>query len=248
MVLTPAIANLAYDDVHIETPDHRRLHGWYLEAKDAKGTLLFLHGNAGNISTHLGSVYWLPREHYNVLLLDYRGYGQSEGSASIAGSVIDAEAALAWLARRPEVQAHGMAVFGQSLGGAIATYAVAHSPERSCIKALIIDSAFSSYRGIAREKLAGYWLTWAVQWPLALTISDRYSPLEAIAHVSPIPLLIIHDDNDPVIPIRHGERLYAAAREPKQFWRVPLAGHIAALTHAENRERFVNYLGRVFEE
>lgn len=246
LVLTPTAAKLSYDEVSIETPDHVRLHGWYLPAADAKGTVLFLHGNAGNISTHLGSVYWLPREGYNVLLLDFRGYGESQGTASVGGSVLDAESALDWLADRPEVRSQGVAVLGQSLGGAIAIYTVAHSRHRDLIRTLIADSAFASYRGIAREKLAGWWLTWAVQWPLSLTIGDHYSPVEAIPEVSPIPLLVIHNVGDPVIPVHHGDRLYAAAREPKAYWRLPEDGHITALVHDDNRKRLVTYLDQAF--
>jgi fermentation-respiration switch protein FrsA (DUF1100 family) len=246
LAFTPAIANLPYRDVEIETADHIRLHGWYLPAEEARGTILFLHGNAGNVSMHLASVYWLPRRRYNVLMLDYRGFGESRGSASIGGSVRDADAAIEWLAVRPEVQAHGMAVFGQSIGGAIAAYAVAHSRERGLIRALILDSTFSSYRTIAREKLASWWLTWALQWPLSLTITDRYSPIDAIRAVSPIPVLIIHNEFDPIIPIEHGRKLYQAAGGPKQFWEFPQQGHITALTHEENRDRLVRYLDEVF--
>lgn len=247
LVLTPAIAKLDYQDIELETSDHVRLHAWYLPAPEAKGTVLFLHGNAGNISTHLASVYWLPRWHYNVLLLDYRGFGGSGGSVSVGGSVLDAAAALAWLASRTEVQAHGLAVFGQSVGGAIATYAVAHSRERALIRALILDSTFSSYRAIAREKLGSWWLTWAVQWPLSLTIDDRYSPIDAIRDVSPIPVLIMHNQFDPIIPAGHGKRLYEAASEPKQLWLFSEQGHITALAREENRERLTRYLDEIFE-
>ena len=133
-----------------------------------------------------------------------------------------------------------------TLGGAVAIYTVAHSRHRDLIRALIADSAFSSYRGIAREKLAGWWLTWAVQWPLSLTIGDRYSPIEAIPAISPIPLLVIHNVGDPIIPVHHGDRLYAAAREPKAYWRLPEDGHITALVHEDNRKRLVVYLDEAF--
>ena len=88
MVLTPARIGLAYQDVYLPTPDGVRLHGWYLPAQgEARGTLLFLHGNAENISTHIASVYWLPAQHYNVLLIDYRGYGESTGTPTLPGLV-----------------------------------------------------------------------------------------------------------------------------------------------------------------
>jgi len=247
MVLTPERIGLAYEDVYFKSPDGVRLHAWYLPAQgEARGTVLFLHGNAENISTHIASVYWLPAQHYNVLLLDYRGYGTSAGSVSIEGSLMDIEAAAAWLAPRPEVRAQGMAVLGQSLGGAMAVYAVAHSRYRAEIKALVIDSAFSSFRRIVREKLATFWLTWPLQWPLSLTVGDRYSPIYAIPDISPIPVLIIHSEHDQVVPVRHAEDLFAAAKEPKALWLAPEGGHIQALTHEDYRRRLTEYLDRIF--
>ena len=247
MVITPARLGLDYQDVTLHTPDGIRLHAWYMPARgEARGTVLFLHGNAENISTHIASVYWLPAQHYNVLLPDYRGYGESTGTPTLPGLVTDAETAIAWLAARPEVQTQGMAVFGQSLGGSLAVYAVAHSPERARIKTLIIDSAFSSYRRIAREKLAGFWLTWAFQVPLAWTVDDQYSPIDAIGDISPIPLLIIHSVHDPIVPISHAEALYAAAKQPKALWRIAQGGHIQALTHEEQRRRLAEYLDQYF--
>jgi fermentation-respiration switch protein FrsA (DUF1100 family) len=246
--LTPARVGLDYRDIYLDSSDGTRLHAWYLPAQgESKGAILFLHGNAGNISTHLSSVYWLPAAHYDVFLLDYRGYGASAGSVSIDGSLQDVEAGIGWLSARAAVRERGMVVFGQSLGGALAVYAVANSRHRSAIKALIIDSAFSSYRGIAREKLAGFWLTWPLQWPLSLTVSDTYSPLAAIGKVSPIPVLILHAEHDSIIPLRHAERLYAAAKEPKSFWRINEGGHIAALTQETYRQRFKNYLDNLFD-
>lgn len=249
MLITPARIGLDYQDISLQSRDGVRLHAWYLPAQgEARGTVLFLHGNAENISTHIASVYWLPAQHYNVLLLDYRGYGSSAGTASLAGSLSDVEAALAWLASRPEVRAQGMAVLGQSLGGALAVYAVAHSRYRDQIKALIIDSAFADYRRIVREKLADFWLTWPLQWPLSLTVDDEYSPINAIGDISPIPLLIIYSEHDPVVPPQHAEELYRAAKEPKLMWRVAQGGHIQALMHQENRERLTAYLDQVFAE
>lgn len=247
MQITPERIGLDYEDVYFKSLDGTRLHAWYLPAQgEARGTVLFLHGNAENISTHIASVYWLPARHYNVLLLDYRGYGASAGAVSLAGSLSDVEVAMVWLASRPEVRAQGIAVLGQSLGGALAVYAVVHSHYRDYIKTLIIDSTFSSYRRIAREKLAAFWLTWPLQWLLSLTIDDQYSPVDAIGDISPIPLLIIHGEHDPVVPLRHAEALYAAAKQPKALWRVSEGGHIAALIQPEYRQHLTEYLDRIF--
>jgi fermentation-respiration switch protein FrsA (DUF1100 family) len=139
-------------------------------------------------------------------------------------------------------------VFGQSLGGSIAVYNVAHSPYRRHIRGLAVESAFASYRGIAREKLAAFWLTWPLQYPLSWLVSDRYSPAHAVADVSPIPLLIIQGDRDPIVPVGHARQLFKLAREPKQLWIVPGGGHIQAFEYPGYRDRFVRWLERVLSD
>lgn len=245
--MSPDQIGLKYEDVQIVSADGVKLFAWYLPAQgEAKGTILYLHGNAENISTHIGNVYWLPAQHYNVLLLDYRGYGGSEGAPSLAGAQQDINAAMAYLLQRADIDHSRIAIFAQSLGGALAIYNVAHSPYREHIRALIEESAFSDYRKIAREKLAAFWLSWPLQWPLSFTIDNDYSPLESVANISPIPLLIIHGDQDNIVPLHHGEALFAAAREPKEMWVVQGGEHIAAMHIAEYRKRFVEYLTRIF--
>lgn len=244
--MTPDEIGLVYEDVYFRSSDGLMLHGWLLPARGkAKGTVLFLHGNAQNISTHIASVYWLPAQHYNVFLPDYRGYGLSEGSPSLAGVQDDINSAMAYLLQRADIDTERIVILGQSLGGSSAIYNVAHSPYRQKIKALIAESAFSNYRGIAREKLASFWLTWPLQWPLALTIDDDYSPLPVVAKVSPIPLLIIHGDQENIVPLPHGQALFAAAAQPKEMWVVPNGGHIEAFRHKEYQERLLQYLGRI---
>jgi fermentation-respiration switch protein FrsA (DUF1100 family) len=203
--------------------------------------VLFLHGNAENISTHLAAVYWLPARGFNALLLDYSGYGASEGAPSLAGLQEDIAAAMRWLTAAPAIDPGRLVVFGQSLGAAAAITFVARSPHRRYVRALIADSAFASYRGIVREKLASFWLTWPFQW-LAWSVPDDLSPLAAIADVSPIPLLLVHGERDTIVPVAHARRLYAAAREPKALWLVEHAGHIGAFGSEVWRERLVRWL------
>jgi hypothetical protein len=149
---------------------------------------------------------------------------------------------------RKDVDPDRVVVLGQSLGGAIAIYNVAHSPYRRHIRALVVESAFASYRQITREKLADFWLTWPLQWPLSWTVSDEYNPSVAVAGVSPIPLLIIHGDRDSIVPVDHGKRLFELAQEPKQLWIVSGGGHIQAFQHQSYRDRFVNYLMAVLSK
>lgn len=242
-VRTPEEIGLPYDNVWLETDDGVLLHGWYLPAQGrACATILFLHGNAQNVSTHIASVYWLPERGFNVFMIDYRGYGDSTGSPSLTGLQTDIDAAMRYLLTQGGGEGDGTIVFGQSLGGAAAVYYVAHSRYRSHIRALVVESSFSSYRDIAQEKLAGFWLTWPFQWLARWTVSDSYSPVAAVGRVTPIPLLLIHGDKDAIIPLEHSERLYDAAKSPKELWTVENAGHIGAFRSERWREELVSFL------
>jgi fermentation-respiration switch protein FrsA (DUF1100 family) len=244
MVRDPAQIGLRYEDVRLAAPDGAVLRGWYLPAAGpARGTVLHLHGNAENISTFIGAVHWLPARGYNVLLLDYRGFGESGGEPSIDHVNEDARVALDWLLARPGADSERLVVFGQSLGGSAAIYAVAHHPQRERVRAVISEGAFSSYSRIAREKLDAFWLTWPLQWPLSLLFSDRYAAERAAPLLDPVPLLVMHGEQDPVVPVTHSRRLFDAAKGPRELWTLP-GGHIEALTHPENRERFAGYLDR----
>ncbi|MBK8210015.1 MAG: alpha/beta hydrolase [Rhodospirillales bacterium] len=242
-VLTPDQVGLAWRDVWFESADSVRLHGWFLPAEgEAKGTVLFMHGNAQNISTHLASVAWLPGRGYNVFLFDYRGYGSSDGVPDLDGLHRDSEAAIAETFRLEGVDANRVALFGQSLGGSLAIEALARSPEKPRVRALIVEGAFAGYRRVAREVLARSWLTWPLQTPLSLAIADDYEPGTAIATIAPIPVLIIQGEDDSIIDPAHAHDLYAAAGHPKALWLVPNAPHIAALRTPAMRDRFVSYL------
>lgn len=247
---SPDRYGIKYQVEQLRAADGTRLTAWYFPARQApgggaaKGTILFLHGNGENISTHFRSIAWLPAEGYNVLGLDYRGYGTSEGAPSLPGAEADIDAAMKSLLDHPGVDPHRIVIFGQSLGGALAIYYAAHTSYRANIRAVVIDSAFYDYRRIAREKLAGTKLTWAFQWLPWLVIDDDYSPRDAVAGISPLPLLLIQGDSDRVVPPHNINDLFARAREPKQMWVVPGADHLQALQSADLRKKLVEYLDR----
>ena len=254
LIDTPERHGIEYKIENFQAADGTSLNAWFLPAQEknatkdggkARATILFLHGNAENISTHIANVYWLPEQHYNVFLPDYRGYGNSEGKPTLAGVQDDLNSAMKYLLQRKDIDTERIAILAQSLGGALAIYNVAHSPYREKIKALISESAFSDYRNLTREKLASFWLSWPLQWPLSFLIDNDYSPLNEVSHISPIPLLIIHGDKDNVVPLAHGRILFDAAAQPKEMWVVSNGGHIEALRHNEFQQRLLEYLGRV---
>jgi fermentation-respiration switch protein FrsA (DUF1100 family) len=190
----------------------------------------------------VNSVLWLVDKGFNIFIFDYQGYGRSQGEPTIAGVHRDAEAALETLLSMPQVDKEQIIVLGQSIGGAIAVYTVANTPYKDRIAALVIDSAFSSYRRIAREKLAQVFITWPFQYPLSLFFNDDYSPVKWIKKVAPVPLLIIHGEQDPVVPGHHGQMLYDTALQPKDFWKTTVPGHVSSFADEGVREKLVGYL------
>lgn len=233
------------EELWIPAPDGSRMHALFLPAQGPRrATVLFLHGNAENLSSHVHAVSWLPAQGYAVLALDYRGFGLSQGNANVDAIHQDAAAALAWLSAQQPAATGPLIVYGQSLGGSVAIRLVAQADaaQRQRISALVADSAFSSYRGIAREKLAQVWLTWPLQAPLSLLISNRYSAVDVVDRISPIPLLLLHGENDVVVPFSHSQRLYAEAQEPKELWLIPGGQHIDLTRRESVRQRLLQYL------
>jgi fermentation-respiration switch protein FrsA (DUF1100 family) len=243
LVRTPAELGLEYRDIELQAADGAKLHGWWLESQGpARGTVFFLHGNAENISTHIGSVHWLPAEGYRVLLLDYRGYGRSGGKPRLPDVFQDIEAGFAWLVAQPGVRDGPLFLFGQSLGGALGGYFVGAHPEiREYLDGVVLDAAIARYSWIARDVAAQSWLTWPFQWPIAWTMPKGYDLLDVVGAISPLPLLVIHGTADEIVPYRHGQALFAAAREPKSFLSYD-GPHIGTFADVGNRRHFLDFL------
>ncbi len=248
-VRTPSQLELKYEDVYIRASDGAWLHSWFLPAEgEVRGTVLFMHGNAENVSTHIGSVFWLPSRGFNVLLYDYRGYGRSWDVPDLDAIIDDVDDVLDYLFQRQDIDLHRVVVYGQSLGAAVTVTGVARSEHKSRLKAVILESGFSDFQGIAREKMSESWLLWPLQWPLSLTINGRHHPLEAVADLAPVPVLLIHGKEDHIIPWHHSQQLYEAAREPKDLWLFEGAGHINASLSATFRDRLTDYLTTVMTQ
>jgi fermentation-respiration switch protein FrsA (DUF1100 family) len=247
-IYNPEVQSHAPQDVYFKSSDGVTLHGWYFRAHGEKGTILVCHGNVENISTHTALDLWLIDAGYNLFIFDYRGYGKSEGAPNVKGIHLDAESALETLLfKLPRKNQDRIIVFGKSLGGAVAVYIVANSPFRNRIKALILDSPFSSYRSIAREKIADSIIGWPFQYPLSFLVNDDYSPVKYIAKISPLPIVIIHGNNDSIVPEHHGRILYDAALPPKEFWEVDRSGHVLAQADNDTRKKLLNYLSALPE-
>ena len=242
---TPQKAGLEYRDVWLQAADGTRLHAWWLPAKPGvavKGTLLHLHGNGGNLAWHLGGSYWLPEQGYQVLLLDYRGYGQSAGSPSLPEVYQDIEAAFAWLEQSPQVQGRPLVLLGQSLGGALAVHYLAERPQRRAqLQALVLDGVPASYREVARYTLGNAWLTWPLQVPLSWLVPDGDSALDAMPQLQGLPILIYQSIDDPVVPLANGVQLYQAAPPPRVL-QPTRGGHVQTFAEPVWREVLLRYL------
>jgi fermentation-respiration switch protein FrsA (DUF1100 family) len=205
---TPADIGLPYEDARIDTPDGERLHGWYVPAAEARGVLLFFHGNAGNISHRLESIAIFNGLGLDVLIVDYRGYGQSTGKPSEQGTYQDARAAWDYLVDRRGVAPGRIVVFGRSLGGAVGAWLAAHLPEAATPAAVIIESSFTSGADMARRLYPIY--------PARLLTRLKYPVADFVAHLRS-PVLVVHSRDDEIIPFAMGRAVYDAAPAPKSF-------------------------------
>lgn len=244
-LFTPEKAKLEYRDLTLTAADGTRLHAWWLPAKPGvavKGTVLHLHGNGGNLPMHLGGSWWLPEQGYQVLLLDYRGYGLSEGKPTLPEVYQDITAALDWLDKAPEVQGKPQVLLGQSLGGAMAIHYLARQPQQAQrFKALVFDGVPASYREVGRFALSNSWLTWPFQVPLSWLVPDGDSAIRSIAQIKTPPKLFFHSIDDPIVPLRNGIELYQAAPPPRVL-QLTRGGHVQTFVDRTWRQVMLKFL------
>ncbi len=201
---TPSAIGLDYTPVNVPTADGETLHGWWVPAPDAKGTVLFFHGNAGNISHRIPYLKMFERLGYNALLFDYRGYGQSSGAPSESGTYLDAQAAWRYLTETQGIAAEQIVLFGESLGGAVAAWLAA----REKPGLLVLASTFTSVPDLAAEIYPFLPVRWLARF--------QYNTLESLQSVT-CPVFIAHSPDDEIIPFEQSQQLLEAAPEPKQF-------------------------------
>ncbi len=242
---TPEKAKLEYRDVTLTAADGTRLHGWWLPAKpgvEVKGTVLHLHGNGGNLAWHLGGSWWLPKQGYQVLMVDYRGYGLSQGKPVLPEVYQDIAAALDWLDKAPEVQGKPQVLLGQSLGGAMAIHYLARHPEQARrFKAMVFDGVPASYRQVGRFALSTSWLTWPLQVPLSWLVPDGDSAIHSIARIDSSPKLFFHSIDDPIVPLANGIQLYQAAPPPRVL-QLTRGGHVQTFGDRTWRQVMLRFL------
>ena len=218
---SPADAGLEFVDVTVETDDGVNLHGWWVPGRTNEVTLLWFHGNAGNLGDRVGLLKLLHDElGVGIFAIDYRGYGRSQGKPSETGLYADAQAALEAAKKYSGAGSEEIVIFGQSLGGAVAVELASRQP----VRGVVLEAAFTSIRDMARHLYS-----FLPVGPLLRTSFDSESRIAKID----TPLLMIHGQDDDIVPLDMGRKLFAAAEEPKEFSEVEGAGHNDVYLKAE---------------
>lgn len=210
--------------------------------ENRKKVIVHFHGNAENMTTHFMYTAWLTQEGFDVLTFDYRGYGRStQVSPTREGLIVDGCAVFHWVEQHPILKDYELYVIGQSLGGTVAISSLAHCPRP--VAGLVIDSSFSSYRRIARQKLGGFFLTWPLQYPLSFLVTDDWSPIDVVDQL-PMKQIYFHSPGDPVVPYELGKELFEKSKAPKQWVDVMIQGHTRAFADPESpyRAELVKFL------
>ena len=210
---TPRDIGLPFEDVFFTTSDGVRLNGWFVPYPDAAITLLWFHGNAGNISHRLENIKLLHgKVKVNVFIFDYRGYGRSEGTISEKGTYLDGQAAIECLRTRYTVETKNLVLFGRSLGAAVAS----EIASRTDVLALILETPFASIAEMAREIFPFL--------PVGRFLQTKYEVVKKVRAIKS-PLLVLHGDRDDIVPFRQGKKVFDAAPQPKAFYTIVGAGH-----------------------
>lgn len=231
IVATPENIGLTYKDVELVTQDNVKLHGWFIPNVKAKGTVLFFHGNAGNISHRLDTIEIFHSMELNVFIIDYRGYGQSGGKITEKGTYLDAEAAWNYLNHSQGINGKKIIIFGRSLGASIAGWlASKHTPG-----ALILESGFTSVLSMGQRLYPFLPIRWFTHF--------KYDTKQYVKNIS-CPVMVAHSKDDEIIPYDEGRKIFEAAAEPKQFLEMQ-GGHndgfiVSGPSYVSGLESFIN--------
>ncbi|MFH1868452.1 MAG: alpha/beta hydrolase [Candidatus Omnitrophota bacterium] len=215
---TPKHIGLYFEDINFKAADGLKLNGWFVPAKNAKATILFCHGNGGNISHRLEKISMFYKMGLNTFIFDYRGYGKSEGSSSEKGLYRDTEDAYNYLKECGKVDTENIILYGESLGGAVTIDLAA----KQRVKAIITEDTFTSVKDMVK-----------VIYPLfpAFILQTKFDSVSKIRDIK-CPKLIMHSVDDEIVPFALGEKLFKAAAEPKKFIKLR-GGHNTAFFDSE---------------
>ena len=203
MPVDPSVIDLPWEDIYFKSKDNVTLNGWFFKCLNAKSTLLFAHGNAGNMSDRLFKIRFFYNLGLNVFIFDYRGYGKSEGKPSEAGIYLDAQGAYDYLQSRSDVSLENIIFYGASLGGAVVIDLATHRK----VTLLVVEASITNAQDMAR-----------IHYPFVPTffLSLKFDSIGKVKQLS-VPKLFIHSPEDQVVPYWVGQKLFESAGEPKEF-------------------------------
>jgi len=231
ITLTPKQVGIPYEDVYLTTIDGIKINAWFVKGEPSSSTVIFAHGNAGTMSQRVARVRFWHELGLNILMFDYRGYGQSQGEPTEKGVYLDAQAAYDYLLTRAEIDPARILAHGASLGGAVVIDLAIHRK----LAALIVESSFSSAKDMAKR-----------YYPFipSFVLGVRFDSISKIKKVH-VPKLFLHSPQDEVVPLSMGQKLYQAAPFAKS-WLSIYGGHNEGLSteDVKIKEEFKHFLQR----
>ncbi|HEY7533448.1 MAG TPA: alpha/beta hydrolase [Nitrospiraceae bacterium] len=207
-----ARSGVPLEDIWFQSGDGTKLFGWYVEQPATSAVIVWCHGNAGNIIHRLENLRELYRLGLSVFIFDYRGFGRSQGSPSEEGLYQDAAGAYDYLTRTRLIRPERMVIFGRSLGAAVAGHLASYKPSAG----LILESPFPSVEAVARFYYGGLPVHWL--------LGAEFRLIDLLPKLS-LPKLIIHGEEDDIIPLKMGQQVFDAALPPKSFYVIKGADH-----------------------
>ena len=230
---TPSNYNIIYEDITLTTEDNEEIKSWFIPHNNPRATLLFLHGNGGNLSSRLDSINIFHQLGLSVFIIDYRGYGDSSGIATENGTYIDAETAFYFLKNEKNISEDDIIIFGRSLGGAVAIWLA----KKYKSLALIVESSFTSIIDMGKHNYPYL--------PITILANIYYPSIERVPNID-IPILLIHSKEDDIVPYKFGRALFEAANEPKHFLEIYGLHNDGYLTsgavYTEGIDKFLKYI------
>lgn len=233
----PAEHGISYETVVLEPQAGIRLSNWLFHAEgELKGRVVFFHGNAENISTHFASVHWLPKSGYEVLLVDYRGFGKSSGVPVLPDVLLDMIVSYEWMQQRSLEDGKPIFVLAQSIGSALSVMALAElESQPDCVA---LDAGFGSFQDMARISFQRSWLFWPFAYPASWLLPSDLEPKDYASELE-MPILQFHSPNDQVIPYDEGRALMSKFRNV--IWAESSGPHIATFNFKKYRTALLDF-------
>ena len=248
---TPEQMGFKKEEIIFNTEDGLKLYSWFIHSykKEAKANILQLHGNGQNMTAHFLSLVWLANHGYNLYTYDYRGYWKSEGEPNPEDIHNDTVSYINRVNSECIKRKEKLILYGQSLGGAILMRVIPELKNKENITLVVVDGSFPSYQKVAKQ-VAERNLIFPFKYLANIIISDSYSPENYIEKISPLPMIIIHGEDDDVVPFENGKEIFRLAKDPKQFWAIRGGGHVdwMKLGVSKNAHSFLKLLDKYIEE